>query len=159
MHRIARTNDCSRSIERQRCPIFVVVHAREVILRIHAPCPAKKELIEGFHCLWSQRIDDTSESDLREVRLCSSNLNELELVREYPCPIRDEVTPGEGDVRAISRYVIAAELRDKLLVVVPIRGWDVRQTASLLRVREAVSTPAADRFQTFVRKWFGETAR
>ena len=62
-------------------------------------------------------------------------------------------------VSAISRYAIAAELRDKSLVVVPIRGWDVRQTVSLLRVREAISTPAADRFQTFVRRWFGETVR
>ena len=53
---------------------------------------------------------------------------------------------------AISRYVVAAELRDKSLVVVPIRGWDVRQTVSLLRVREAVSTPAAERFQAFVRQ-------
>jgi len=60
-------------------------------------------------------------------------------------------------ISAISRYAIAAELRDKSLVVVPIRGWDVRQTVSLLRVREAISTPAADRFQTFVRRWFGET--
>jgi len=62
-------------------------------------------------------------------------------------------------ISAISRYVIAAELRDKSLVVVPIRGWDVRQTVSLLRVREAVATPAADRFQTFVRSWFAETVR
>jgi len=62
-------------------------------------------------------------------------------------------------ISAISRYVIAAELRDKSLVVVPIRGWDVRQTVSLLRVREAVSTPAADQFQAFLRRWFGETVR
>ena len=62
-------------------------------------------------------------------------------------------------ISAISRYVIAAELRDKSLVVVPIRGWDVCQTVSLLRVREAVATPAADRFQTFVRSWFAETVR
>jgi LysR family transcriptional regulator, transcriptional activator of the cysJI operon len=60
-------------------------------------------------------------------------------------------------ISAIGRYVVAAELREKSLAVVPIRGWDVRQTVSLLRVREAVSTPAADRFQTFVRKRFGET--
>jgi DNA-binding transcriptional LysR family regulator len=62
-------------------------------------------------------------------------------------------------ISAISRYVVAAELHDKSLAVVPIRGWDLRQTVSLLRVREAVSTPAADRFQTFVRRWFRETVR
>jgi len=62
-------------------------------------------------------------------------------------------------ISAISRYVIAAELRDKSLVVGTIRGWDVRQTVSLLRVREAVSTPAADQFQAILRRWFGETVR
>ena len=62
-------------------------------------------------------------------------------------------------VSAISRYVVAAELFDKSLVALPIRGWDVHQTVSLLRVREAVSTPAADQFQTFVRRWFGEAVR
>jgi DNA-binding transcriptional LysR family regulator len=62
-------------------------------------------------------------------------------------------------ISAISRYVVAAELREKSLAVVHIPGWDVRQTVSLLRVREAVPTPAADRFQAFVRKRFGETVR
>ena len=60
---------------------------------------------------------------------------------------------------AISRYVVAAELRTKSLAVVPIRGWDVRQTVSLLRVRDAVSTPAANQFQNFVRSRFKEAVR
>ena len=55
-----RVHAPSRSIERQRRPKFVVVHAHEVILRIHVPCPAKKEFIESFHGPWSQRIDDTT---------------------------------------------------------------------------------------------------
>jgi DNA-binding transcriptional LysR family regulator len=62
-------------------------------------------------------------------------------------------------ISAISQYVVAPELRDKSLAVVPIRGWDVYQTVSLLRVREAVSTPAANQFQTFVRRWFEDTVR
>jgi LysR family transcriptional regulator, transcriptional activator of the cysJI operon len=60
---------------------------------------------------------------------------------------------------AISRYVVAEELRAKSLAVVPIRGWDVRQTVSLLRVRDAVSTPAAILFQNFVRSRFKEAVR
>src|SRR5262249_12439626 len=72
VHRITRINDCFLSIERQRCAVFVVVHAREVILRIYAPRPTKKEFIEGFHGAWSQGIDDTTESDLREVWFCPS---------------------------------------------------------------------------------------
>ena len=62
-------------------------------------------------------------------------------------------------ISAISRYVVAAELHDKSLAVVPIRGWDVHQTVSLLCVREAVSTPAADQFQIFARRWFLGTVR
>jgi len=52
-----------------------------------------------------------------------------------------------------------SRVRRKSLVALPIRGWDVYQTVSLLRVREAVSIPAADQFQTFVRRWFGEAVR
>src|SRR5262245_37452171 len=87
------------SIERQRCAVFVVVHACEVILRVYAPRPATKEFLACCHGAWSHGFYDTTESDLREVWLCPSNLNELELVREYPCPIRDEVAPREGNVR------------------------------------------------------------
>lgn len=60
---------------------------------------------------------------------------------------------------AISRYVVEAELRAKTLVVVPVRGWDVRQTVSLLRVRDAAPSPAAKQFQDFVRSRFGEGVR
>src|SRR5262249_879206 len=94
-----RSRAPSRSIQRQRRHKVVVDHAKEVILRIDVRWPAKKEFIESFHGPWSQRIDDTTYGDLREVRLCPCNFNELELVGKYPCPIRDEVTPREGDVR------------------------------------------------------------
>jgi hypothetical protein len=77
----------SNSVERQRCSIFVVVHACEVKLRIHVPCSAEEEFIERFQGAWPQWILDATESDLREVRLCPSNLNKLELVREDLCPL------------------------------------------------------------------------
>ncbi len=62
-------------------------------------------------------------------------------------------------IAAISRYVVAAELRTGSLAVVHVRGWNVRNVVSLLRVRDARLTPSADRFQTFVRARLGEMAR
>jgi LysR family transcriptional regulator, transcriptional activator of the cysJI operon len=62
-------------------------------------------------------------------------------------------------IAAISRYVLAAELRTGSLAVIQVRGWNVRNMVSVLRVRDAKLTPSADRFQTFVRTRLGEMAR
>jgi len=62
-------------------------------------------------------------------------------------------------IAAISRYVVAAELRTGSLAVIRVRGWDVRNIVSVLRVRDAKLTPSADRFQSFVRARLGEMAR
>lgn len=62
-------------------------------------------------------------------------------------------------ITAISRYVVAAELRTGSLAVVRVRGWNVRNTVSMLRVRDATLTPSADRFQSFVRARLTEVAR
>jgi DNA-binding transcriptional LysR family regulator len=62
-------------------------------------------------------------------------------------------------VSAISRYVVAAELRARSLAVLHVRGWDVSNIVSVLRVRDAKLTPSADRFQTFVRTRLGELDR
>jgi LysR family transcriptional regulator, transcriptional activator of the cysJI operon len=62
-------------------------------------------------------------------------------------------------VAAISRYVVAAELRSGSLAVIRVRGWNVRNMVSVLRVRDATLTPSANRFQTFVRTRLGEMAR
>ena len=61
-------------------------------------------------------------------------------------------------IAAISRYVVAAELQAGSLAVIRIRGWNVRNIVSVLRVRDARLTPSADRFQTFVRTRLGEMA-
>jgi LysR family transcriptional regulator, transcriptional activator of the cysJI operon len=57
-------------------------------------------------------------------------------------------------VAAISRYVVAAELRAGSLTVVPVRGWNVRAVISVLRVRDALLTPSANQFQALVRDRF-----
>jgi LysR family transcriptional regulator, transcriptional activator of the cysJI operon len=62
-------------------------------------------------------------------------------------------------IAAISRYVLAAELRTGSLAVIQVRGWNVRNMVSVLRVRDAKLTPSADRFQTFVRTRLAEMAR
>jgi len=62
-------------------------------------------------------------------------------------------------ITAISRYVVAAELRTKSLATVRLRGWNVRNIVSLLRVRDAKLTPSAERFQAFARTHLTDMAR
>jgi DNA-binding transcriptional LysR family regulator len=54
-------------------------------------------------------------------------------------------------ITAISRYLVAAELRTGSLAAIRVRGWNVRNVVSALRVRDARLTPSADLFQAFVR--------
>jgi DNA-binding transcriptional LysR family regulator len=68
------------------------------------------------------------------------------------------VKSGYG-IAAISRYVVAAELRAGSLAVVHVRGWNVRNTVAVLRVRDAKLTPSADHFQAFVRRRISEVTR
>jgi LysR family transcriptional regulator, transcriptional activator of the cysJI operon len=62
-------------------------------------------------------------------------------------------------IAGISRYVVAAELRAGTLAVVRVRGWNVRNIVSVLRVRDAKLTPSADRFLAFVRARLAGMAR
>jgi DNA-binding transcriptional LysR family regulator len=70
----------------------------------------------------------------------------------------EAVRKGYG-LAAISRNVVAADLRSGTLAVIEVRGWDVRNTVSVLRVRDATLTPAADRFQAYVRAQIGKSKR
>jgi len=62
-------------------------------------------------------------------------------------------------VSAISRYVVADALRLRSLVVLPLRDWNVRNVVSMLRVRDATLTPAANQFQMLIRRHFAATKR
>jgi len=55
------------------------------------------------------------------------------------------VRRGYG-VAACSRFAVEEELRAGLLAVIPLRGWKVRNTISIIRVRDAALTPAAQQF-------------
>jgi DNA-binding transcriptional LysR family regulator len=60
-------------------------------------------------------------------------------------------------VTAISRHVVASELRTGALAAIRIRGWDVRNVVSVLRVRDASLTPLAHLFESYVRTRLTET--
>jgi DNA-binding transcriptional LysR family regulator len=62
-------------------------------------------------------------------------------------------------IAAISRYVVASELRTSTLQVIPVRGWQVRNLISVLRVRDALLTPSANQFLSLVRERFAEISR
>src|ERR1041385_1279157 len=62
-------------------------------------------------------------------------------------------------VSAISRYVVADQLKSGALVVFPVRGWKVKAVVSALRVRDAILTPSAEQFQSLVRRRFADIAR
>ena len=62
-------------------------------------------------------------------------------------------------ITAISRYVVATELRTKSLTTLHFPGWNVRNIVSVLRVRDAKLTPSAERFETFVRAHLADMAR
>jgi DNA-binding transcriptional LysR family regulator len=70
----------------------------------------------------------------------------------------DALTRGYG-IAALSHFVVAAELRAGSLSVVPVSGWNVSSMISVLRVRDALLTPAADQFQRLVRKRLEELYR
>jgi len=61
-------------------------------------------------------------------------------------------------IAAISRYVVASELSAGALGVIHLRGWNVRNVVSVLRVRDAKLTPSADRLRSFVRDRLGGRA-
>jgi DNA-binding transcriptional LysR family regulator len=60
------------------------------------------------------------------------------------------VRRGYG-VAACSRFAVEEELRTGLLAVIPLRGWKVRNTMSIIRVRDAALTPAAQQFLEVLR--------
>jgi LysR family transcriptional regulator, transcriptional activator of the cysJI operon len=64
--------------------------------------------------------------------------------------IKLAVKRGYG-IAACSRFAVDEELRVRSLAVVPVRGWNVRKTMSVIRIREAAPTPSAEQFLLFLR--------
>jgi DNA-binding transcriptional LysR family regulator len=65
------------------------------------------------------------------------------------------VRRGYG-VAACSRFAVEEELKAGVLAVLPIRGWKLRNTMSIIRVRDAALTPAAQRFLDMLRARWGQ---
>jgi DNA-binding transcriptional LysR family regulator len=64
--------------------------------------------------------------------------------------IKLAVKRGYG-IAACSRFAVDEELRVRSLAVVSVRGWNVRKTMSVIRIREAAPTPSAEQFLLFLR--------
>jgi DNA-binding transcriptional LysR family regulator len=62
-------------------------------------------------------------------------------------------------VAAISRFIVADELRNGSLAIVAVRNWNVRTVISVIRIRDAIITPLADAFQCLARQRLSELWR
>jgi DNA-binding transcriptional LysR family regulator len=128
----------------------VVIVGRPVLV----PKQPSRENLEAL--TWISREEGSatrSASDQALARLGIVPQQRLELP-SYEA-VLSALRRGYG-VAAISRYIVAAELRAGSLTIIPVRGWNVRSMVSLLRVRDAPLTPSADEFQALVRRRFAE---
>jgi DNA-binding transcriptional LysR family regulator len=64
------------------------------------------------------------------------------------------VSGGYG-VAGCSRFAVEGELRAGSLALVRLRGWNVRRTISIIRLRDAASTPAARELVTMLHARWG----
>jgi hypothetical protein len=65
------------------------------------------------------------------------------------------VKRGDG-IAGCSRFAIAEELRTGLLGIIPVPRWSVRKMMSIIRVRDAALTPAAQQFVVMLRARWGQ---
>src|SRR5260370_542049 len=72
------------------------IHGCKIVARISLSRAAEEELVKRLERARTQRIDGTSQGDLGKKRLGPCNGHRLEVVREYPRPVRNEVMPGKG---------------------------------------------------------------
>ena len=86
-------------IERQSCSILLVAHARQIVAGIDVSCPAKEELLECLGSTRTQRVNYAAKGNLHKKPFCSYDGYQLEVIWEYPCPIRNEVILREAHIR------------------------------------------------------------
>jgi DNA-binding transcriptional LysR family regulator len=72
--------------------------------------------------------------------------------------IKLAVRRGHG-VAAFSRLALTEELDAGTLTIIPFVPWKVRRTFSIVRIRDAALTPAAQRFVTILRGRWGKQFR
>jgi DNA-binding transcriptional LysR family regulator len=72
--------------------------------------------------------------------------------------IKLAVRRGHG-IAAFSRLALTEELDAGTLVVIPFAPWKVRRTFSIVRIRDAALTPAAQNFVLMLRERWGHRFR
>lgn len=121
------------------------------------PQRTSRKALEALN--WISREEGSAtriSSDAGLARLGIVPRNRLELPSNEA--IVHAVKRGYG-IAAISRYVVANELRSGSLVVIRVRGWKVRNVVSALRVRDATLTPSAETFRAFAHSRLREMSR
>src|SRR5258706_6185247 len=84
-----------RSVECKSFSILVLGHADEVMSRVDVSCPAKEEFLECFKGSGPHRINDAAEGDLHRKALRPRYGDQLEMIRERPRPIGDQMVLSE----------------------------------------------------------------
>lgn len=131
----------------------IVIVARPTLV------PSRPSRVDLESLTWISREEGSATrtaSDEALARLSIAPSRRLELP-SYAA-VAHALKNGYG-IAAVSRFVVAEELRSGSLIAVPVHGWKVSSMISVLRVRDARLTPSADQFQSFVRKRFGEISR
>jgi DNA-binding transcriptional LysR family regulator len=72
--------------------------------------------------------------------------------------VKMAVLRGYG-VAGCSRLAVDAELRANTLAVIPLRGWKVRRTISIVTLRDAALTPSAQEFVAMLKARWGRRPR
>ena len=113
------------------------------------PGRLSRKSLEGL--TWLTREAGTAtrlSSDSGLARLGIVPMRRLELPTNEA--LLEAAKKGYG-IAAMSRAVAGPGLRSGELALVDVRGWDVRNTVHVLRIRDATLTPSAELFETFVR--------
>src|SRR5438270_5972810 len=92
-------------------------------------------------------IADAALADLGIVPRCRLDLPSWESIKMM-------VRRGHG-IAAFSRLAVTEELATGTLVIIPFVPWTVRRTFSIIRIRDAALTPAAQQFVSMLRERWG----
>src|SRR5205807_3024315 len=79
------------------------MHAREIEFGVDLPCPAEEEFLECPRRARTRWIDDSRQGNLHEKSFRARNRYQLEVPREYPRPVGNEVVLRERGVRVAAR--------------------------------------------------------
>lgn len=101
---------------------------------------------------WITREDGSATSHLADIALAELGIKPK---RRLALPaweaIKLAIRRGHG-IAAFSRLALTEELAAGTLVIIPFVPWKVRRTFSIVRIRDATLTPAAQNFVAMLRR-------